>query len=53
MTRAARLTRVVRTMRMARALACAAGAAVCAGLLAAWLAPDNVLALWTLVAFCR
>ena len=24
-----------------------------AALLAAWLAPDNVLALWTLVAFCR
>ena len=28
-------------------------AAACAGLAAAWLAPDNVLALWTLVAFCR
>ena len=42
---------------MTRALARAAGAlalaSACAGLLAAWLAPDNVLALWTLVAFCR
>jgi hypothetical protein len=40
----------------ARALAWA-GAGTCAGaavaaLLAAWLAPGNVLALWRLVAFC-
>ena len=42
---------------MRRALARGAGvlalAGACAALLAAWLAPDNVLALWTLVAFCR
>jgi hypothetical protein len=38
----------------ARALALGgAGASVAALLLAGWLAPDNVLALWTLVAFCR
>lgn len=29
-----------------------AGALAIALLLAAWLAPDDVLALWTLVAFC-
>ena len=28
-------------------------AAACAGLMAAWMAPDNILALWTLVALCR
>ena len=28
-------------------------AGTCMALLAQWLAPDNVLALWTLVAFCR
>ncbi len=42
---------------MTRALARAGGAlalaGACAALLAAWLAPDNVLALWSLVAFCR
>ena len=42
---------------MRRALACGAGAlalaAACAALLAAWLAPDNVLALWSLVVLCR
>jgi hypothetical protein len=40
----------------ARALALAgAGAGAAAGvlLLAGWLAPDNVLALWTLLSFCR
>jgi hypothetical protein len=40
-----------------RALAQAAGALALAGafgaLLAAWLAPGNVLALWSLAAFCR
>jgi hypothetical protein len=40
-----------------RALAWCAGACAlaggCAALLAAWLAPGTVLALWTLVAFCR
>ena len=41
-------------MTRARALALAgAGGAVMALLLAGWLAPGNVLALWTLVAFCR
>ena len=42
-------------MTRARALALAlagAGAMAVAALLAGWLAPDNVLALWTLVAFC-
>ena len=43
--------------RATRILArCAGGlafAAAGAALLAAWLAPDNVLALWTLAAFCR
>ena len=42
---------------MRRALARGAGAlalaGACAALLAAWLAPDNVLALWTLAALCR
>ncbi len=42
---------------MTRAVARVAGALALAGasaaLLAAWLAPDNVLALWTLAAFCR
>ena len=42
---------------MTRALAHWAGALALAGmcvvLFAAWLAPDDVLALWTLVAFCR
>ena len=42
---------------MTRALRLCAGAcalaSVCAALLAAWLAPATVLALWTLVAFCR
>ena len=42
---------------MTRALARGAGVlglvGVCAALFAAWLAPGNVLALWTLVAFCR
>ena len=42
---------------MTRAAAGVAGTIALAGasaaLLAAWLAPDNVLALWTLVAFCR
>ena len=32
--------------------ACALAAA-CAALFAAWLAPVNILALWTLLAFCR
>jgi hypothetical protein len=37
----------------AGALAGAACAAcVCGALLEGWLAPDNVLALWTLVSFC-
>jgi len=40
-----------------RALAWAAGglalAAGCALLLAAWLRPDGVMALWALAAFCR
>ena len=45
MTRAARIL-----ARCAGALAFAVG---CAVLLAGWLAPDNVLALWTLAAFCR
>ena len=39
------------TRGRAFALACAA-AAVIALLLAAWLAPGNVFALWRLVAFC-
>ena len=44
-------------MTRARALALAlalggAGATVAALLLAGWLAPDNVLAWWTLAAFC-
>lgn len=42
---------------MTRALRlCASGCALAglgAALLAAWLAPGNVLALWTLLAFCR
>jgi hypothetical protein len=42
---------------MTRVLARCAGAlalaGACAGLLAAWIAPGNVLALWSLVAFCR
>ncbi len=41
---------------MTRAGAAAAGLALalaCAALLSAWLAPDNVLALWTLVVLCR
>jgi len=33
-------------------LGAGAGALAIALLLAAWLAPDDVLALWTLVAFC-
>ena len=44
-------------MTRARALRLCAGGLALAGtwgaLLAAWLAPGNVLALWTLVAFCR
>jgi hypothetical protein len=36
----------------ARLLALAGATAAVAALGAAWLAPDNVLALWTLVAFC-
>ncbi len=43
--------------RGARGLARVAGllgaACACVALLAGWLAPDNVLALWTLVSFCR
>ena len=42
-------------MTRGRALAglgAGAGALAIALLLAAWLAPDDVLALWTLVAFC-
>lgn len=43
--------------RAARALAWGAGAlaagCACAALLARWLAPDNVLALWNLAALCR
>lgn len=43
--------------RSVRGLAWGAGAlaaaCACAALLARWLAPDNVLALWSLVAFCR
>ena len=42
------MTRVLRLCAVACALAGA-----CAALLAAWLAPGTVLALWTLVAFCR
>ena len=38
---------------LARAAGAVALAGACAALLCAWLAPDNVLALWTLVAFCR
>ena len=42
---------------MTRALArCAGGLALagaCAALFAAWLTPGNVVALWTLAAFCR
>ena len=42
---------------MTRGLRLCAGACglagACAALLAAWLAPGTVLALWTLVAFCR
>ena len=41
------------TRALARAAGTAALAATCAALLAAWLAPDNVLALWTLAAFCH
>ncbi len=36
----------------ARVLAGATAAAACVALLVAWLAPDNLLALWTLLAFC-
>ena len=43
--------------RVARGLALAAGgvAAVsaCGALFTGWIAPDNLLSLWTLVAFCR
>ena len=38
---------------LARCAGALALAGVCAGLLAAWVAPGNVLALWSLVAFCR
>jgi hypothetical protein len=38
---------------LARAAAALAAALACAVLFADWLAPDNVLALWPLVAFCR
>jgi len=42
---------------MRRAVALGAGLLVlalgCAALLAAWLAPDNVMALWRLAAWCR
>jgi hypothetical protein len=42
---------------MRRALVRVAGvlalAGTCATLLRAWVAPDNVLALWSLVALCR
>ena len=42
---------------MRRAITRGAGAlllgAACAALLAAWLAPDNVMALWRLAAWCR
>jgi hypothetical protein len=42
---------------MRRAIARAAGllalAGACAALLAAWLAPGNVLALWRLAAWCQ
>jgi hypothetical protein len=46
------------TRRRARALALAsvtacAGTAACVALLHGWLAPDNVLAFWALVAWCR
>ena len=41
-------------MTRARGLALAgAGATAVVLLLSGWLAPDNVLAFWTLVAFCR
>jgi len=43
--------------RLARGLARGAGglalAGACGALAAAWLAPGNVMALWTLAAFCR
>ena len=39
--------------RLLAAGAWAAGVAACAALLSTWLAPGNVLALWTLAAFCR
>jgi len=42
---------VTRGRALAGAVA-AAGALVIAWLLAAWLAPDNVLAFWRLVSFC-
>jgi hypothetical protein len=42
----------VRTRQLARVAGALALAAACATLLCAWAAPDNVLALWGLVAFC-
>lgn len=45
------MTRAARTLAWSAGALAAAGA--CEALFARWLAPDNVLALWTLVAFCR
>jgi hypothetical protein len=38
---------------LARCAGACAFAGVCAALLAAWLAPGTMMALWTLAAFCR
>ncbi len=45
------MTRVARTL--AWGTGALAAACACAALLARWLAPDNVLALWSIAAFCR
>ena len=41
------------TRLLARVAGALALAGACAALLCAWVAPDNVFALWSLVAFCR
>jgi len=41
------------TRALARGAGLLALAAACAALAAGWLAPDDVMALWTLAAFCR
>lgn len=38
---------------LARGVGALALAGVCGALGAAWLRPDNVMALWSLAAFCR